>query len=181
MKKLFLPFSLSLATALCALPVSAGSDSGFYIGGGIGRSSVELDAELADFDEDATGYKILAGYNFGLVPLVDLAVEADYRDFGSFETAGGAVETDATAFNVYGLAGLNFGLIGVFAKLGYSDVEVDADLGDFSFSDSESANSWGLGAKIHLTSFAIRAEYETFDVDEVDDLSMLSVSGTITF
>ena len=180
MKKLFIPFSLLLITALYSLTASAGSDSGFYIGGGIGRSSVEIDPQLADFDEDATGYKILAGYNFGLVPLVDLAVEADYRDFGTFETSGGAVETDATAFNVYGLAGLNFGLIGVFAKLGYSDVEVDGDVGDFSLSD-DSTNSWGLGAKIYLTSFTIRAEYETFDVDEFDDLSMLSVSGTITF
>lgn len=181
MKKLFIPFSLLLTTPLYSLTASAGSDSGVYVGGGIGRSSVEINTQLADFDEDATGYKILAGYNFGLVPLVDLAVEADYRDFGTFETAGGAVETDATAFNVYGLAGLNFGLIGVFAKLGYSDVEVDADLGDFSLNDSDSANSWGLGAKVYLTSFSIRAEYEKFDVDEVDDLSMLSVSGTLTF
>lgn len=180
MKKLFIPFSLLLIATLCSVTASAGSDSGFYIGGGIGRSSVEIDNQLVDFDEDATGYKILAGYNFGLVPLIDLAVEADYRDFGSFETAGGAVETDATAFNVYGLAGLNFALIGVFAKLGYSDVEMDADLGDFNIND-DSTNSWGLGAKIYLASFTIRAEYETFNVDEVDDLSMLSVSGIITF
>ncbi len=177
MKKLF----ISLPLLLTATASWAGSDSGVYIGGGIGQSKVEIDIQDVDFDEEATGYKILAGYNFGLVPLIDLAVEADYRDFGTFETAGGAVETDATAFNVYGVAGLNFGLIGVFAKLGYSDVEVDADLGDFSFDDSESTNSWGVGAKVYLTSFSVRAEYETFDVDEVDDLSMVSVSGTITF
>src|SRR5690606_38995112 len=110
-----------------------------------------------------------------------LAVEVDYRDFGSFETAGGAVETDATAFNIYGLAGLNFGIMGVFAKLGYSDADVDTAFENVNFSSSESSNSYGLGAKVYLGSFAIRAEYERFDMDAVYDLSRVWVGGTITF
>lgn len=174
-----------LAFLLVAIPFTstawAGTDSGFYIGGSLGHSAVDADVGAADFDEDATGYKAIVGYNFGLVPLIDLAVEADYRDFGSFDNGSGGVESDITSFDVYGLGGLNFGLIGVFAKLGYSNSDLDVSFDGGSFGSSDSNTSFGIGAKVQLTSIAIRAEYETFDLDEIDDLSMWSAGVVLTF
>ena len=170
MKKLL---ASSLLMASIALPLTsyAGADSGLYIGGSVGQSALD---DGYDFDEKDTAYKLLVGYNFGLVPLVDLAVEADYRDFGTFEGEG---SVDIVAFDVFGVAGMNFGPFGVFAKAGYSDSDIDFEGG----SDSESNMGYGLGAKFQLASFALRAEYETFDMDDVDDLSMISVGATITF
>ena len=175
MKKL-LASSLLMASAALPLTSYAGADSGLYIGGSVGQSALEADF---NFDEKDTGYKVLVGYNFGLVPLVDLAVEADYRDFGSFE--GGGLSADVVAFDVFGVAGLNFGPFGVFAKAGYSDSDVDTVFENVKDSSSESNMAYGLGAKFQLASIALRAEYETFDMDDVDDLSMISVGATITF
>lgn len=180
MKKLLIP---SLAIMACSLPLTswAGSDSGIYIGGSVGQSAIDAEYDDYDYDEDATGYKVLIGYNFGVVPLFDLAVEADYRDFGSFEDKGAGIKSDATAIDVYGVAGLNFGPIGIFGKVGYTDTDVDAATEDGNINISDSSTTYGAGAKLHLGSFAIRAEYEVFDLDDLEDLSMWSIGATVTF
>lgn len=159
----------------------AGSDSGVYWGGSMGQASLSTDIGSFDVNEDASGYKLLLGYNFGLIPTIDLAVEADYRDFGSFENNTSNFQTDLTSIDVYGLAGFNFGPMGVFGKLGYSNTDMDGSTGDFQFSESDSNTTYGLGAKIGLGSLAVRAEYEVFDLDNVDDVSMTSLGVTLTF
>ncbi|HEY8942353.1 MAG TPA: porin family protein [Cellvibrio sp.] len=159
----------------------AGDESGLYIGGSVGQSGIDASVDDIGFDEDATGYKVLFGYNFGLIPLIDLAVEADYRDFGSFKDGKNNIKSDVTSVDVYGLAGLNLGLLGVFAKVGYADTDVDTIVEDGKFTSSESSNTYGIGARIQLGSLAVRAEYEKFDVDNIDDLSMWSLGATYTF
>lgn len=159
----------------------AGDESGLYIGGSVGQSGIDASVDDIGFDEDATGYKVLFGYNFGLIPLIDLAVEADYRDFGSFKDGKNNIKSDITSVDVYGLAGLNLGLLGVFAKVGYADTDVDTIVDEGKFTSSESSNTYGIGARIQLGSLAVRAEYEEFDVDNIDDLSMWSLGATYTF
>lgn len=179
MKKLL---ASSIVLAACSFPLTtlAGTDSGLYLGGSVGQSSIEQDfGGGVNFDEEDTGYKVFLGYNFGVLPLVDLAVEADYRDFGTFEGGGGSV--DMVAFDVYGVAGLNFGPFGLFGKVGYTDADADFNFGDLSESDSESATTYGVGAKFQLASLALRVEYETFDIDDLDDLNMISVGAVVTF
>ncbi|PUA28100.1 MAG: flagellar motor protein MotB [Cellvibrio sp. 79] len=161
--------------------VWAGDESGLYIGGSVGQSGIDASVDDFSFDEDATGYKVLFGYNFGLIPLIDLAVEADYRDFGSFKDGKNNIKSDITSVDVYGLAGLNLGLLGVFAKVGYADTDVDTIVDEGKFTSSESSNTYGIGARIQLGSLAVRAEYEEFDVDNIDDLSMWSLGATYTF
>jgi outer membrane immunogenic protein len=161
--------------------VWAGDESGLYIGGSVGQSGIDVGVDDFSFDEDATGYKVLFGYNFGLIPLIDLAVEADYRDFGSFKDGKNNIKSDITSVDVYGLAGLNLGLLGVFAKVGFADTDVDTVVEDGKFTSSESSNTYGVGARIQLGSLAVRAEYEEFDVDNIDDLSMWSLGATYTF
>ncbi len=61
----------------------AGSDSGFYVGGSLGTASVdysENDPDIGEvnFDDDDSAYKVFAGYNFGLVPFLNIAVEGAY-------------------------------------------------------------------------------------------------------
>lgn len=176
-------FSSLIVASVISLPslVWAGDESGLYIGGSVGQAGIDASVDDIGFDEDATGYKVLFGYNFGLIPLIDLAVEADYRDFGSFKDGKNNIKSDITSVDVYGLAGLNLGLFGVFAKVGYADTDVDTVVEDGKFTSSESSNTYGIGARIQLGSLAVRAEYEEFDVDNIDDLSMWSLGATYTF
>lgn len=168
------PLTLLLASSVLAIPSTsiAGADSGFYIGGGTGNATVET----TGFDESDTAYKAFGGYNIGFIPLVDFAVEASYVDFGSpGNTASGNI--DITGFDAFGLAGLSFGPFGVFAKMGTISWDSDASVGS---SDSGTDPAYGIGVRFSVASFAVRAEYEVFDLDEID-IDMVSVSAVITF
>ena len=155
--------------------VFAGADGGFYIGAGVGDAGV--DAKESGFDESDSAYKVFGGYNIGFIPLVDFAVEASYVDFGSPSAGGDNV--DVTAINAFGLAGLSFGPFGVFAKAGMVDWDVDSTFGSNS-SDSGTDPAYGIGARLSFGSFAVRAEYEVYDLD-IADVDMISVSGVYTF
>lgn len=182
MKKLIVaPLFLMLA----GLPLVswAGTESGLYIGGSIGQTSVEADFGdgVNKIDDEDNGYKILFGYNFGVLPLLDLGIEADYREYGEF--GGDGVSTELVSSELFGVIGLNLGPVGLFGKVGYSDTDVDVDTGfdNLNFKDSESATAYGVGAKLSFGSFGLRAEYEVLDLDNVDDLNMISVGATYTF
>lgn len=178
MKKLI---AAPLLCALASMPLVswAGSDSGLYIGASVGKTSVENDFGSFRLKDDDNGHKIFFGYNFGLVPFLDLAVEADYREYGKF--GNNQANTEITSSEIFGIVGFNFGLVGVFGKLGYSDADLESAAGNVKFNDSESATAYGLGAKINLGSFGVRAEYEELDLDNVDDVNMFSVGVTYTF
>ena len=161
-----------LASALLITPAIslAGADSGFYIGAGVGDASLEE----GPFDESDSAYKIIAGYNIGFIPFVDFAVEGSYVDFGEPSAAGDSY--DATGFDAFGLVGLNFGPVGIFAKAGAIAWDVDSSFG----SDSGTDPAYGIGARFQLFAISIRAEYEVFEFDTAD-VDMLSVSATFTF
>ncbi|NOQ69188.1 MAG: outer membrane beta-barrel protein [Gammaproteobacteria bacterium] len=166
---------ICLSGLLLATPaaVFAGADSGFYIGGGVGDASVKE----GDFDESDTAYKVFGGFNIGFIPLVDFAVEASYVDFGN--PSRGSKNIEVTGLNAFGLAGLSFGPFGVFAKAGMINWDADFSDGVTSSSDSGTAPAYGLGARFALGPFAVRAEYEVYDLDA--DLDMVSVSAVYTF
>ena len=166
---------ICLAGSFLGMPGAAvaGADSGFYIGAGVGDASVKD----TDFDASDSAYKIFGGYNIGFIPLVDFAVEASYVDFGKPSTSDGSVEV--TGLNAFGLAGLSFGPFGIFAKAGAISWDADATFGGLSESDSGTDPAYGLGARFAFGSFAVRAEYEVYDLDA--DVDMVSVSGVYTF
>lgn len=179
MKKL-IATSLLLALGSAPMVSWAGSDTGLYVGGSIGQSSFEKDNfNGLNVNDDDNGYKLFFGYNFGVIPMLDLAIEADYREYGKF--GGNGMNTEVTSSELFGLVGLNFGLLGVFGKLGYSDTDLDRAVGQFNENVDESATAWGVGAKLKFTSFALRAEYEALELDNVDDLYMFSVGASYTF
>jgi opacity protein-like surface antigen len=167
-----------LSAAVVAAPAFAGGDSGFYLGAGVGQANVDGDSDFSGFDSDDTGFKAIVGYNIGLVPLVDLAVEAEYVDFGKPDDSG--LELEPTALAAFGLVGVNLGPIGVFAKLGAFSWDVDATFEGESASDDGTDVAYGLGARFQIASFQIRAEYEIFDVDDAD-VDFLSASLLYTF
>lgn len=181
-----------LPMMFCALAVSvnnayAGSDSGVYVGGSIGSADLDYSDDSPslngfDFEDNDTGFKAFIGYNFGLLPLIDIAAELTYVDFGTLEdsVAGNPIEVESDALTAAGIAGFKLGLVGLFGKVGV--VNWDTDISTLSIDDSESGTDpfYGLGAKIQLGSLAARAEYELFELDDVD-IDYYSVGASITF
>jgi hypothetical protein len=167
---------ICLTGSFLGMPAAAiaGADSGFYVGAGVGNATVKDSA----FDESDSAYKIFGGYNFGYIPLVDFAVEASYVDFGKPSTSTASVELSGV--NAFGLAGLNFGPFGLFAKAGVLSWYSDSTSDSTSTDDSGTDTAYGVGAKFAIGSFAVRAEYELYDLDNID-LEMVSVSGVFTF
>jgi outer membrane immunogenic protein len=166
----------------------AGKDSGPYIGGSLGNTSLDLVIDN-DFslDDNDFGYKIFAGYNFGLIPMFDFAVEASYIDFGEVSAAlptpfTGDVNFGITAFDLFGVAAYNIGPIGIFGKVGqvWWDGEISSvDLGSYDTSDNDMA--YGIGVRFQFSSIAIRAEYERFDIEGDVDLDFISAGISWTF
>ena len=165
------------------------ADSGFYVGGSVGNSTLEVDFEdpiggdPLTFDEDDFSWKLYGGYMFDL-PVINLGVEAGYRDLGG-PSATLAAETygiDVTAWDAFGVAGFDLGPLMVFGKLGFVSWDADLTVAGFDAgSDDGTDTAYGVGAAFSLGSLQIRAEYEMFDVSDVEDLYMLSAGFVYTF
>jgi|JI10StandDraft_1071094.scaffolds.fasta_scaffold927672_2 opacity protein-like surface antigen len=184
-----LAVSSLLTAAMFSASAYAGGDSGFYIGAGLGQASIDETLDGGEgfgsinFDGDDTAYKLIAGYNFGIVPLVDLGVEFEYLDFGepSEQILGSEAEIDATALALFGIAGVNLGPVGVFGKIGMAGWDGSSSVNGIEVaSDNGSDPAYGVGVRFHLASFQIRAEYEVFEVSDVD-VDLLSASLLYTF
>jgi len=166
--------------AALALPALMGSasasaaDNGFYLGGSIGRSNVEIDKDLARIDEDDTAYKIIAGFR----PLDWLGVEASYVNFGKPET--GAQKADSDGISAFVVGFLPVGPVDIYAKAGLINADTSVvTAGREVFSEKGTELAYGVGAQFRLLSLSVRAEYERFDI--ADDLNLLSIGVTYTF
>jgi outer membrane immunogenic protein len=179
--------------ALLPFGASYADDGGFYLGGSLGQAGVELDLGggtpgIPAFDEDDTAWKLFGGYKFDLLPVLKLSVEGGYVDLGgpSLDVTAPGVDAslgvDTTAFDIFGVAGFDLGPVGVFGKLGYVFWDADLTLVDRldpsnneSFSEDGSDLAYGIGASIGLGSLEVRGEYELFDLEDSEDVSMWSV------
>ena len=168
---------ISFAGLLLTTPMVSlgGAESGFFLGIGAGDATVKS----GDFDESDSAYKVFGGYNFGVVPLVDLAIEASYAHFGN--PVAGSASAEVTGLNAYGLAGLSLGPFGIFAKAGA--IRWGADTSDGTVTNSESGTdpAYGVGARFAFGSLSVRAEYEYYDLDSDIEVGMASISGIWTF
>ena len=89
---------------------------------------------------------------------------------------------DANGFDLFGLVGVNLGPVGLFAKAGLVQWDADASVnGQDVASDDGTDPAYGIGARLKFGSLEARAEYEYFDIDNVDDVSLLSASVAWTF
>jgi len=162
--------------SLASLPAVA-VDNGIYLGASVGQSSLQVDD--FNFDADATGYKLIAGWRF----LDWLAVEGNYIDFGSGDdrVAGTKIESDADGFSLSAVGFLPVGPVDLFARVGAVDWSGDLSspgLGSDSVDGTDL--TYGVGAQFRVWSLSIRAEYEMFDIDDAD-VDMISVGVTWTF
>ena len=170
--------------SLSPLTAFAGGETGFYLGAGVGRMDVNDKVSNGDdYSAYAAAYKILGGYNFGKIPLLDLAIEGSYvfTDELSDDIDGVDVSYEQSSFNLLGLVGLSFGPFGIFGKLGAGAWESDTKVGSQKESDSGTDPIYGAGVRLTLFSITGRIEFEYFDQSDVDNLYMTSFSVMYTF
>jgi hypothetical protein len=164
---------------LFALSATAqAADNGVYLGVGIGQSNVEIDSgatSVEDFEGDDLGYKLIVGVR----PLDWLAFEANYVNFGEPDdtVAGTKIETEGYGITGYVVGFLPVGPVDLFAKAGV--VSWDTKVNEFDLDGTDLA--YGAGVQFRLLSLGFRAEYEIFDIEDLDNTNMLSVGVTYTF
>jgi opacity protein-like surface antigen len=174
--------AILFAAALLAVPVlpAVAADNGFYLGGSVGQANLKIDdlsngIATADFDADDTAFKLIAGIR----PLDWFGVEAAYVNFGEPEDTvlGQKLKADGDGISAFAVGFLATGPVDLFAKLGL--ISWDSKIGG-SFDDDGTDLAYGVGAQFRVLGLSIRAEYEKFDISDVD-LDMISVGVTYTF
>lgn len=167
-----------VATALLlASTASMAADNGIYLGASIGQANAELDQGIAQIDGDDTGWKFIAGIR----PLDWFGIEASYVNFGEVES--GPLSLEADGITGFGVFFLPVGPVDVFAKAGLVSFDTSLALdgiGDIARDDGTDF-AYGVGVQFRLLSLGVRAEYEKFEIGDVDDADMLSIGVTYTF
>ena len=162
-------------SSLIASAATQAADNGLYLGAGVGQANVDVDAGALEVDGDDTGYKLIAGFR----PLDFFAVELNYIDFGSVEDSG--LSVDADAISAYAVGFLPVGPVDLFAKAGVADANASLDSPIGRFETDGTKFAYGVGVQLRFLSLSARLEYEEFDVDDVENLNMLTLGLTYTF
>lgn len=159
------------------------ADNGIYLGASVGQSRVNFEESFEgqdlDFEADSTGFKGILGWRF----LDWLAVEANYVDLGSGDdkVLGQRVESDVSGLSLSAVGFLPVGPVDLFARVGAIDWDAELSGGGARAEGDGTDLAYGIGAQFRVWSLSLRAEYERFDVEDLDDVDMVSLGVTWTF
>lgn len=181
--------ALACAFALLSANAAFAADNGFYVGGGITRTSLDTGSDFVqsapDFgiDDDDNGFKVIGGMR-----LLDwFAVEANYVDFGSVSAGIGPLngEFELKGVDAFAVGFLSAPFVDIFGKVGAIRWDADSRIAgsglDFSESESGTDIAYGAGLQARLGSLAGRLEYERFEVDGTEEVAMITLGVTYTF
>lgn len=177
-RKMFVALA-TVGAAAISMPLAAADRidrTGFYAGGGIGQSSVEFD----NFDDDDTAWKLFAGYRITAAPMLDLAVEGGYRDFGNPEETVGGQKTkyEANGVDLYGVAIAPIGAVDLFGKVGGIWYDQKRTVGGVRDKDNDEIDfAYGFGIGTEFQNIGVRAEWERFELTGTDDVDMYSLNA----
>jgi len=183
-----LPFRLLLANlgALAALGMSApahAAGDGFYLGVGNGTAPIASSFAGGDYRKDQPVRRAFAGYRFGWLPILDVAVEGGYRNIGKESTsiAGTYTEVKLSGWDAAGLVILPILPVDLFAKAGLFNYSVDKTYGATRSSAAGTHPFYGVGIGVRLWRMNVRAEYERFGIPELRRSDAVSLSASIRF
>jgi hypothetical protein len=172
---------LAIISSALLAAVSASSalaaDGGFYVGAGVGQATLKDDPSgIGDVDESDAAWKAFVGYRVGgFIPLLDIAGELTYRDFG--KPGGSNFEYEASGFDASALGILTLGPIDLFARVGVGQYDVESTVNGVSDDDDGTAGMFGIGAGFRIGRVNIRAEWERVEPDGVDNIDMYTVNA----
>jgi len=176
---------MTLAAVLSSsLSVSrADAASGLYIGAGAGTASVKADTGAGNFDANDAAYKAFVGYRFNIIPIIDLAAEAGYTDFGkpSQDVGGQRVQFKLHGYDAAGLLIFPLGPFDFYGKAGILSWSLDASGFGASSSKTGSDPFYGVGIGFQIWKIGVRAEYEYYKVKDIDRVQMYSLSALFQF
>ena len=178
---------LLLASLLVLFAGAAQADDdllGLYAGAGITRAKVE-DIFHSNFNLSNTSWKIYAGLHPTGFPF---GVDVDYMDLGSADSGTflGPAHADTKAFAAYAVGYVPIPVpdIDVYGKAGLARWSFNGSLpqqGLLGLSENGTDFAWGVGGQVHfLGRFAVRIEYEHFNIREADDVQLYSLGVSYT-
>lgn len=177
---------LLLAAFLAAPGAALAADNGFYLG--LASSEVSSGYELgpaAGEADDDRGFKGIVGFR----PFDSFALEANYVDFGEARVplnvaclqapCPNEASVDAQAISVSAVGMLALPLVDLFARVGYANWE--SELSVLTSEERDGSDpTYGAGVQLRVGSFALRVEYERFELRD-DDVDLTSIGFTYTF
>jgi hypothetical protein len=175
---------------LFAAPIlAAAADGGVYLGAGVGRGRIQdetvdpASATTVTFDSKDTAYKGFVGYRFGGLPLIDVALELGYTDFGNpaQTSLGQRLEYKLRGGTAAGLLIFPIGPIDLIGKAGAVRWSAEKNIGGTASSRTGTNAFGGVGVGMRVWRLGLRAEYEYFDVKYVKRAEMVSVSAIFQF
>lgn len=178
-----------LSASMMAVYPAMGADTGFYAGVGVGQSTVEIDDSDIDFDETDVGWKAFAGYRF----MPYFGVEGGYVNLGepddtlTVEDIDVDLEVELDGWNLYAVGfwpiGEKWDLFGKFGVIAW-DADLKASAAGLSASEGDDGEdlAYGLGFGWNFSErFSLRGEWEYFDIDDADEVYLLSVGVVYRF
>jgi hypothetical protein len=174
---------VALAVLLLNLCVMAHAADGLYLGAGVGVASVKDEVNTETFDADDASYKAFVGWRFDLIPVIDLAVEAAYTEFGrpSQQLSGQDVRFKLKGPSLAGLLIFPLGPVDLYGKAGVIEWKSDRSAAGTTSSSSGTDAFYGAGIGFYVWKIGFRAEYERFQIKDVDRVDMVSLSALFQF
>ena len=156
---------------------------GLYLGAGVGMAAIKTDVNGSLFDADDAAYRAFAGWRFDVVPLIDLAVEAAYTNFGkpSQSVAGQAVNFKLKGPSVAGLVILPIGPVDLYGKGGAISWKAERTINGVVNQSSGGDFFYGAGLGFYLWKVGLRFEYERYQLQGIDRLQMYSANVLFQF
>jgi hypothetical protein len=170
---------LVLAAGLAVPGAALAADNGFYVGLASSDVSSDYAVSSAGADDDR-GLKAIVGFR----PLDGFAIEANYVDMGqtrvplTFPPSTLTIDSEALSVSAVGLIALP--LVDLYGRVGMARWESELSALGGSQKESGTDPTYGAGAQFRVGSFALRFEYERFELED-DSSDLVSVGFTYTF
>ncbi|HUQ51031.1 MAG TPA: outer membrane beta-barrel protein [Gammaproteobacteria bacterium] len=183
--------SLALYLALMAgstIPgVALSADNGAYVGAATSNVSSDYGAPFgAGPVQDDDGLKLIAGFR----PVDAFAIEANYADFGTTRASLNVacvttpcpqeIAIDSRALSVSAVGLFTLPLVDLYARAGVARWESERRVLSLSQKSADTDPTYGAGLQLRLGSFALRVEYERFELGD-ESVDLRSVGFTYTF
>jgi hypothetical protein len=176
----------ALAFLLATPGVALAADNGFYLGGAAAdvSSDYALPVGAGSVDDD-DGLKLIGGMR----PLDSFAIEANYVDLGTTRAplnifcitapCPSRIDIDTQALSVSAVGLFTLPLVDLYGRVGVARWESEREI-LVSQKDEGTDPTYGAGVQVRLGSFALRVEYERFELGD-DSVDLRSIGFTYTF
>jgi len=176
---------LTAAALICCAGAAHAAEDGLYIGAGITDAKLDnISAPRSGLRIDDTSWKGFLGFKF---PAIPIGIETDYIDLGTttHSTPSSTSDASAKAFAAYavGYLPLPIPFLDFYGKAGLARWQLDANTpsGLFDLHTRGTEFAWGAGAQAHFSRFAVRLEFENFNIQNTDGAKLWSLGAAYYF